>query len=176
MNFESFLKNLKDESKRKLFEIKKSHILNELSSNQEFNKFNYMDQGLLNEITFNKEIEIVSKKINTGMKIKSIVPLLTKAIYTIDLNKSEYKTRIRNSPWIRLPNVKEFKISIKGYNLIAKAFGINLKIKPTLQFVKHRNDDLNRYIEHQVIRLEKSKSNPSLYWKIASILMKRSNA
>jgi len=42
-------------------------------------------------------LEQKAKKIRV-VKVKSLVPLLSKAIKTIDLNKSKHKARIRNSP------------------------------------------------------------------------------
>lgn len=40
---------------------------------------------------------------------------------------------------------------------------------------KGTNKPLNRYLEHNIIRLDSKRSNSVLYWKIAQILMKRSN-
>jgi len=54
-------------------------------------------------------------------------------------------------------------------------YGIDKKVKPTLTIEPYKNDSMNRYVEHQVIRLSKAKNNPKLYWQIAKILMKRSN-
>jgi len=108
-------------------------------------------------------------------RLKSVVPLLTKAIKTIDLNKSEIKSRVLNSPWKRIPNVKNFSISLGPQDALFEMYGIDKKVKPTLTIEPYKNDSMNRYVEHQVIRLSKARNNPKLYWQIAKILMKRSN-
>jgi hypothetical protein len=62
-----------------------------------------------------------------------------------------------------LPDVKSFKIKIKGYDPLFKEHGINKRLAPEFEFTKYKNKKLNRYLENQVIRLDKSRSNPTLY-------------
>jgi hypothetical protein len=108
---------------------------------------------------------------------KAVTPLYTRAIKVIDLNniRENKAGRILDSPWVKIPNVKSFNIIVKLSDPLFKLFGIKKQFKPTLMLEAYRNKRINRYLEHQVLRLEKARINPQLYWAMAQILMKRSN-
>jgi len=53
--------------------------------------------SLRSAISYAGEVNVL-KEFSSVKRIRSIVPLLTKAIKTIDLNKSKYKARILGSP------------------------------------------------------------------------------
>jgi len=102
--------------------------------------------------------------------------LLSRAIKVIDLNKKELKHgRILDSPWVKIPNVKSFNVQLNLHDPMFALFGIKRRYKPTLMLEGYKSNGMNRYLEHQILRLSKAKANPGLYWKLAKILMKRSN-
>jgi hypothetical protein len=59
--------------------------------------------------------------------------------------------------------VKSFKIKISGFDPLFKEFGINKRLSPKMEFTLYKNNKINRYLEHQVIRLNKARVNPVLY-------------
>jgi hypothetical protein len=75
-----------------------------------------------------------------------------------------------------LPNVRTFKVKVKApYHPIFKKKGIlKRQFEPLLESEPYNNKSLNRYLKHQFIRLNKARSNPKLFWKIGTYLMKRS--
>lgn len=112
---------------------------------------------------------------------KSITPLLSKAIKVVDLHKvrdnKAGKIKIGNeiTPWVKIPNVASFSIKLNQLDPIFAIFGIKKKYAPTLFMEEYKANGINRYLEHQIIRLSKHRNNPVLYWQLAQILMKRSN-
>lgn len=83
-----------------------------------------------------------------------------------DIMKGRYRpeSSIRNSGWKRIPAVKQFRVySSEFYNSLLKEAGLERKMEPDIQVKLHKLEKMNRYIEHQVIRLEKSRKNPRLY-------------
>jgi len=103
---------------------------------------------------------------------------LLEAIESIDLNnyQNKSKKRILNSPWVTIPNVENFDITINRNDLLFDLFGIKKQLKPQLHFEPYVNEPVNRYLENQIRRLDKVRDNPNLYWAIAEILIKRSNS
>lgn len=106
-----------------------------------------------------------------------VTHLLSKAIKVIDLNKvrDNKAGKILNSPWTSIPDVKTFMIQLNLQDPLFTLFGIKKSFAPTLYIQGYKNKDMNRYLKHQILRLSKARSNPTLYWGIAKILMKRSN-
>jgi hypothetical protein len=94
-----------------------------------------------------------------------ILPLLSRAIKTIDLNKvRDNKTgKIRKSPWVRIPDVSIFNINLRPFDAFFASFGIKKRIPPLLRIVGHKNGKMNRYLEHQIIRLQSNRATPQLY-------------
>lgn len=115
------------------------------------------------------------ESINEKMTI-SLSPLLSEAIQKIDINKTrDQNKKILKSPWVRLPNVRKFEIKLNHLDPLFGIFGIKKRYKPSIVFEPYEGHKLNRYLEHQILRLSKNKSNPKIYWKLSKILMKRSN-
>jgi hypothetical protein len=83
--------------------------------------------------------------------------------------------RIRNSPWHYFPNIIDFEIKLKDYEPTLLQIGIKKRNKPILSFDKYVNRRMNRYLSWQILRLEKNRSKPHTYWRIAKSLMLRSN-
>lgn len=96
-----------------------------------------------------------------------------------DIMKGRYRpeSSIRNSGWKRIPAVKQFRVySSEFYNSLLKEAGLERKMEPEIQVKLNKLERMNRYIEHQVIRLEKSRANPRLYWTIAWYCIRNSKA
>lgn len=81
-------------------------------------------------------------------------------------------------PQKRLPNVKEFRVEVvKDYHPIFKEKGIKKrKYFPILHTEAHSNRSLNRYIQHQFIRLNKHLTQPRTFWRIGETLLHRSSS
>lgn len=79
------------------------------------------------------------------------------------------------NPFQLLPNVKEFSIGESFVDPLFAKFGIkkNVRLKP--MYVEYSNKSANRYLEHQIRRLNKSRNKPDLYWRIGWQLLKKSN-
>lgn len=93
-----------------------------------------------------------------------------------------------------LPNVKSFRLQMKWWDSILLKFKIFKVQDPVMEIQRYRNAKINRYIKHQLIRLDKhanriqekirksdGKLSPlsslrqsSAYWVLADALMKRS--
>lgn len=69
------------------------------------------------------------------------------------------------APWRPLPNVIDFKVEVSMWDELFLKAGIFKRVDGAVfKYQKYRNRDLNRYIRHQIIRLEKAReSNPELY-------------
>lgn len=102
---------------------------------------------------------------------------LAGAIYSLLLKYSPVKRtrRIERSGWFRFPNVKTFEIHIKGYIPELQDVNVEKRLTPVLSFKPHTNKRLNRYLEHNIIRLRRLKSDPVKYFALCHILMKNSN-
>ncbi len=76
-----------------------------------------------------------------------------------------------------LPNVKRFQVkALSNYHPVLEAAGIRKRIhSPLVESENYRNGRLNRYVDHQILRLNSSRSNPRKFWSIAQQLM-RSNS
>lgn len=76
-----------------------------------------------------------------------------------------------------LPNVKQFKVIISNFDVIYAAFGIDKRLPPKLEFKRHNNHRINRYIKHQFTRMEAfSKTNPLVTWRVGMHLIRKSAA
>lgn len=63
-----------------------------------------------------------------------------------------------------LPNVRQFKVIISGFDTVFALFGIEKRLPPQMEFKRHSNGKLNRYIKHQFTRMENNcTSNPLLF-------------
>lgn len=78
-------------------------------------------------------------------------------------------------PFKRLPNVRKFKVKIKDYDRLFLKYGIKKRNQPEMVFEKYNNGKINRYVAHQLKRLEYIKTQAG-YWKIVRYLMRNSKA
>jgi hypothetical protein len=113
-------------------------------------------------------------------KYPNLVKNLSEAIYSMDLNNYRNKSKRRvlgDSPWEFIPNVKSFNVTVNVADPLFKIFNIDKKLKPELTLKEYQNQAINRYIEHQVIRLKKLRdTKPKIYWWTAFTILKRSNS
>jgi len=84
-------------------------------------------------------------------------------------------TRLKRwSPWKPFPNVKDFKVELSPLDELFAKFGVKKRLdKATMVYTTYKNRDLNRFVEHQIMRMKKADDN--VFWTIALALMKRSN-
>jgi Reverse transcriptase (RNA-dependent DNA polymerase) len=104
---------------------------------------------------------------------------LVEAIQNATLSDYTTKSRRRNqdSPWEPIPDVSELKINLREKSELFEMFGLNRRKKPLIEFTNHDNGRKNRYLEHQLLRLNRlrDEGKTETYFKVAEILMKRSN-
>jgi hypothetical protein len=80
----------------------------------------------------------------------------------------------RWSPWKPFPNVKDFRVKLSPLDEVFAKFGIVKRLeKAQMEYTTYKNRDLNRFVEHQIIRMDKV--NDEVYWRIAFHLLERSN-
>lgn len=90
----------------------------------------------------------------------------------LDLNRS-FKQCI--NPFKNLlPDVREFKITIRGPDPLFRKHGLDKKLKPLLEFERYKNSRLNRYAKMQIIRLNRHLLEGRIYWRIAEMLLRKS--
>jgi len=71
--------------------------------------------------------------------------------------------KLKNIYIDNLPNVKNFKLVSQGENLPMASIQISKKVKSHIELEAFVNKPINRYIEHQVIRLKTYRSKPLRY-------------
>ena len=61
-----------------------------------------------------------------------------------------------------LPNVKSFRISkLSAHHPVLQESEIYVRMnKPEMEIVKYRNHQVNRYVRHMILRLNRYRSNP----------------
>lgn len=82
------------------------------------------------------------------------------------------------NPCKKIPNVQSFKVTrLSNYHPTLLKVGIRKReTHPQFETVPYINHSINRYLEHQFIRLNKCRNvNPDLYWLISEHLLKRSS-
>lgn len=81
-------------------------------------------------------------------------------------------------PKTHIPNVRNFHVeALSNHHPVFLRKGIRKrKYAPFLEIRPYMNKTLNRYIETQFIRLNKSVDNPAKFWRIAEHLLNRSDA
>lgn len=78
--------------------------------------------------------------------------------------------KLRNKFIENLPNVKTFRVVIQGKRLPLEKIGITKSVKSHLEIEKYKNKRINRWFEHQIIRLIKYRKEER-YWTLAKILL-----
>lgn len=64
-------------------------------------------------------------------------------------------------PFQPVPNVRQFEIELNAFDPIFAMFGIRKRFSPTIKFEKFENHKYNKYMEHQLYRLERARTG----WK-----------
>jgi retron-type reverse transcriptase len=84
---------------------------------------------------------------------------------------------LKNSPWNYLPDCSKFEIELGLLNPIFSHFGIKKRSESRVIITPWKNGAMNRYAEHQILRLQeaKLKNKSLLYWHIGLLTIKRSN-
>jgi len=77
-------------------------------------------------------------------------------------------------PFKPIPNVRSFEVELKAFDPIFAMFGIRRRFDPAIKFTKHTNHKYNRYMEHSLRRLHKTRGNPVLYFRISMSLIRHS--
>jgi len=60
-------------------------------------------------------------------------------------------------PFRPIPNVRTFEVQLSGFDWMFAVFGIRKRMKPKMEFEQFENHKLNRYMEHQLTRLENAR-------------------
>lgn len=93
----------------------------------------------------------------------------------LKLGGSNFNGKIAKSSWNRIPTVSSVNIKDKGMNEILSAIGLTLKLPREIEFIPKSSKSMNRYMEHQIIRLRKAKGKP-LFWVIANHCLLKSRS
>jgi len=80
--------------------------------------------------------------------------------------------KLRNKYIDNLPNVKNFKVIIQGESIPLAKIGVKKSVKSHLEIETYENKRINRYFEHQIIRLKNLTSEPEKFWKLAALMLK----
>jgi len=62
-----------------------------------------------------------------------------------------------------LPDVKDFKVKVNTMDWLFELFGIVKREAPAITYEPYKNRSMNRYLVHQMLRLERNRRNPELY-------------
>jgi len=83
--------------------------------------------------------------------------------------------RIRSSPWVKIPNVGKFQVNLGAIDVLFALFGYKRRVNTTLEIQPYKNNKMNKYVIHQIKRLEKFRKYPKKYFFIANCLIKNSD-
>jgi hypothetical protein len=78
-------------------------------------------------------------------------------------------------PFGRFPNVSRFEVHVNAYDALLLKHGIVKRLDPKIVSDPFRNKQRNRFIDHNVRRLNKYRTSPVLYWCIAKYILQRSD-
>lgn len=84
--------------------------------------------------------------------------------------------KYRWGPWKPLPNCARFRVELGEYDKTFLMHGITKRIETTKWYSRFRNQQMNRYLFHQIKRLWKYREarNSRAYWTVAGQLLGRS--
>lgn len=90
--------------------------------------------------------------------------IVESALQEIKQDKVHNKTN-EWGPFKPLPNCRNFRIELAGYDQLFKEHGIKKRLESKKFLEKYRNGPLNRYMLHQIKRLSKARQaqNETLY-------------
>lgn len=91
----------------------------------------------------------------------------------VENNSSKDKGLPFVNPFTRIPNVGKFEITLSGLEEFLLKFNLKLRLKPQIKMEKYNNSSINRYIEHQVKRLNKMRHHED-YWILVQKILERS--
>jgi hypothetical protein len=77
-------------------------------------------------------------------------------------------------PFKPIPNVRRFEVRILGFDPVYALFNIRKRFAPAISFSKYSNLRHNRYMEFQLVRLDKARGNPELFFRISDSLINHS--
>jgi hypothetical protein len=91
----------------------------------------------------------------------------------LKLGHSRFTGKILSSPWNRIPAVSKVDIQTGEYNKILLALGIELKTPTEFVFKTDKGNEMNRYIEHQLRRMDACRGTPK-FWAISRFCLESS--
>lgn len=74
-----------------------------------------------------------------------------------------FRTLTFVNPFKKVPDVGAFEIELGKRDPIMEKHGVRRRFKPLLHFIPYSNKSLNRYIEHQVKRLNATKNRSKIF-------------
>jgi hypothetical protein len=101
--------------------------------------------------------------------IATLLSKLKNVVLKSEIDQAKKVSRskhVLDTHWYRIPNVKHFGIEVKEYNMIFEFFGIAKKNNPIIEISPYKNAKFNIYMERQIRRLRKLKSNPSKFFTV----------
>jgi hypothetical protein len=91
-------------------------------------------------------------------------------------SNNKLSTKILKSGWLRIPDAMSMKLKLGPFEKSLEKLGIKKRIGTEVTLTPFGNKRMNRYMENQLIRLDKCRSNPEKYWRIAFYLIARSHS
>lgn len=85
-------------------------------------------------------------------------------------------TNIWLNPFKKLPNIREFKITVTGLDRVLLRLGIKKNYEPLIESSKNNNQSINRYIMHQIGRLHHYTENKHTYWRLCEHILRKSES
>lgn len=78
----------------------------------------------------------------------------------------------RRMPISLLPDVRDFRVKVSKMDWLFELFGIAKREAPAISYEVYKNREMNRFLLNQMLRLERCRRKPTLYWVIAKQLMR----
>ena len=79
------------------------------------------------------------------------------------------------NPFRRIPDCRKLRVELGEIHSIAREHGLSTRGTVILNINTFGNRAMNRYVHHQMLRLNRSVGFPDLFWRIAMAILKRSN-
>jgi len=91
----------------------------------------------------------------------------------LKLGSSSFAGKISKSSWRRIPTVSSVNIPKGEWNSILEKVGLHLRTPREIGYTLKSTKSMNRYMEHQIIRMRKAQGTP-LFWVIANFCLTKS--
>jgi hypothetical protein len=90
---------------------------------------------------------------------------------------AEYYRKVEGvfNPFKPLPNTSKFKLGEASLDLLFQKYGFKKTIRSEPLYEPYDNTASNRYLFHQVLRLNKARNDPEKFGRIAQQCIRRSN-